>query len=464
MKASRPKKTSFDHRAFRWMAAGLVGLFLVRSWKTADPEVLPRFVVVAAVLGVVLLLAVVRTLRGKLVLDRSILRNAVALAWLAGVVVSAASILVAVNRSEALFASLRAGVFFVLFVVLVRLMLGNEGRVRAAAAALGPLALVLGLVGAYQLVRAVDTVGWIWRTTYLVKGLAGHRNFLVQTLLVTLPFAAWSMVVHRGVKRLLMTGTVLLSGGLIAVLMVRSVWVAAIVATAASALLGAAAARKRGASSARGIRRHVAIAVGLLVTGAVIALVLLGPSGRTALAQRLRTLAQPASGSAGGRLFLWRTTLHMVRDHPLLGVGGGNWRIVFPAYAGNRHMMRDIWKTPRRPHNDYLWILAENGPAGLLAYLAMIATLLWWTARTTLAARDVPSMLLGVALFFAETAYTVFSAFSFPRERVGLSVVVTLVFAMATALHLGERPQAGKLGRRPLLALTAAALAVTVAA
>ncbi len=464
MKVVQRKKFHFDRVAFKGMSVALVGLFLVHSSKAIDPDVLPRFVAVMAFLSVCLLVGAVMAVRRKIVIDVSILRNTVSVFWLLGVVFSCASIFVAINRSEALFAGLRSAAFFVVFITLVWMMFRKAGRVNAVAAALAVLGLVLGLVGVIQLVRAVSVRGWTVHATYLVKGWAGHRNFLAQTLLVTLPFAAWGMVAARGVKRLVMAAAIIISMSLIVVLMVRSVWVAAVVAMVATGILGIIAMRKRGDIGSRGVARVAWSIGGVVIGGGLIVLAMLGSSGRAALGTRIRTLANPASGSAGGRLFIWRQTIRMVRDHPYLGVGGGNWRLVFPKYAGNRQMMRNIWKSPRRPHNDYLWILAENGPAGLLAYLAMIGTLLWWTAAETLHSRDTASVSRGLALFFAETAYVVFSAFSFPRERIGLSVVMALVFAMTVALHLSSRPGAGELGRNGVSTLVIIALVVVSAA
>ena len=79
--------------------------------------------------------------------------------------------------------------------------------------------------------------------------------------------------------------------------------------------------------------------------------------------------------NVGSRESLWSVAAHMVHDHPVAGVGAGNFVIVEPEYT-----FRDI-DLPRvdqivRPdlvHNSYLQVLAELGVVGLAAFLAVIA-------------------------------------------------------------------------------------------
>ncbi len=76
------------------------------------------------------------------------------------------------------------------------------------------------------------------------------------------------------------------------------------------------------------------------------------------------------------RFDLWRAALAITRDHPILGVGVGEFGHVYrdyrdPAYFDNRHSTA---------HNFYLNTLAETGVVGALVALALGALLLraWW--------------------------------------------------------------------------------------
>ena len=77
------------------------------------------------------------------------------------------------------------------------------------------------------------------------------------------------------------------------------------------------------------------------------------------------------------RLAHWQAALDMWRDHILLGVGFGNYPVVYPAYAIGR------WREPLgHAHNFYLNVAAETGLLGLLAYglLGLSAARLAWQA------------------------------------------------------------------------------------
>jgi O-antigen ligase len=82
------------------------------------------------------------------------------------------------------------------------------------------------------------------------------------------------------------------------------------------------------------------------------------------------------------RLAHWQAALDMWRDAPWLGVGIGNYPVVYPAYAVGR------WRDPLgHAHNIYLNIGAETGLVGLLAYVAFWLSVLWLAVRTIRLAR-----------------------------------------------------------------------------
>ena len=65
------------------------------------------------------------------------------------------------------------------------------------------------------------------------------------------------------------------------------------------------------------------------------------------------------------RMANWQAAWGMFSDHPLLGVGIGNYGVVYPHYA------LEGWEnTTGHAHNYYLNLLAETGIVGLGAYLA----------------------------------------------------------------------------------------------
>jgi len=63
------------------------------------------------------------------------------------------------------------------------------------------------------------------------------------------------------------------------------------------------------------------------------------------------------------RLAHWQAALNMVSAHPLLGIGLGNYEVVYPVYR-----LVNWLEALGHAHNYYLNILAEAGIVGLLVY------------------------------------------------------------------------------------------------
>lgn len=94
------------------------------------------------------------------------------------------------------------------------------------------------------------------------------------------------------------------------------------------------------------------------------------------------------------RLAHWLAALRMWERSPWLGVGPGNYAVVYP------QVRLPLWEEPLgHAHNIYLNVLAETGLVGLAAYLLLWAGLFFWLWRNL---RQVPpgswnaALLLGV--------------------------------------------------------------------
>jgi O-antigen ligase len=73
---------------------------------------------------------------------------------------------------------------------------------------------------------------------------------------------------------------------------------------------------------------------------------------------------EPAQASTGWRLEFYRTTLSIIADHPLTGVGTGGFA---QAYAAK---IRDTDRTPtQNPHNEFLLMWTQLGVVGLAVFI-----------------------------------------------------------------------------------------------
>jgi len=92
-----------------------------------------------------------------------------------------------------------------------------------------------------------------------------------------------------------------------------------------------------------------------------------------------KRVTNPSAEGGSGRADLWKVGWRMVEDHPIRGVGAGN----FPARSVD-YLLRpgrtesDIYivDTPKVPHNIYLAVLAELGVVGFLLFVTILLTAL----------------------------------------------------------------------------------------
>jgi O-antigen ligase len=82
--------------------------------------------------------------------------------------------------------------------------------------------------------------------------------------------------------------------------------------------------------------------------------------------ERLTNLANPQN-SIIQRLNYWRTAIAVIKDHPILGVGPGNFQEVFLKYKIG------LSTNTRYAHNIFLHTWAETGFLGLIALIYLIS-------------------------------------------------------------------------------------------
>lgn len=104
--------------------------------------------------------------------------------------------------------------------------------------------------------------------------------------------------------------------------------------------------------------KRILVAVAVLVAG----FLLFNP----VLFERMSTMFTVVDTSSEMRIAMWESTIQMILDHPLLGIGGGAYSLVYPIYDT---YIVDGSVTLVHAHNIYLNYLAEIGIVGGCAFL-----------------------------------------------------------------------------------------------
>lgn len=80
-------------------------------------------------------------------------------------------------------------------------------------------------------------------------------------------------------------------------------------------------------------------------------------------------------GTIKSRIFIWKTSLKIIKENLISGTGPGNFEIVFPMYTPkNIHTEYYIKDRVEDAHNDFIEITVESGIIGILLFLFLIFT------------------------------------------------------------------------------------------
>ncbi len=246
-------------------------------------------------------------------------------------------------------------------------------------------------------------------------GTFGNRNFMAHFMALGAPVLALAGLEARRRSELVVWQ---IGGALVAAALVlsrsRAAWLALVLALilfVAEGLWAGGLWRNR---TARG--RVLALA-GAPALGAVLALVLpnrLEWKSDSPYLDSLRDIADYREGSGRGRLVQYQNTLRMATDHPILGVGPGNWPVAYPKYTfpGDPAFDReDFIPTNPWPSSDWVALLAERGPLALLAVLLAGATLVvgawrrWRAGLTTSEGLEALAALLTLVVLASVSAF-----------------------------------------------------------
>ncbi|HQG20282.1 MAG TPA: O-antigen ligase family protein [Tenuifilaceae bacterium] len=272
---------------------------------------------------------------------------------------------------------------------------------------------------------------------YRVVGVMAHKNLYSLSLFMMLPFVAYGVVMFKKHWKILSTIALVFVLLLIFMLQARATWVGIMVAVAISVITLILYGNKFGLPKKWKITLITLTLMGAVAVGGVLFLV--GKDSQNQYVKQLQSIINPKSAQNIHRINIWKTTIEMIQDRPVLGYGPNNWKLHAGYYFKGRFFLEDQinWQ---RPHNDFLWVFAEKGIFGILLYLAIFGFSFYYLYSVIGAETTREKRLMALLLVFGLVGYLAASVFDFPYERIFHQAFLGIIFACSVALYHSVQP------------------------
>ena len=348
---------------------------------------------------VVLLWMVLAALRGRL----QLLKTPLYLPFVVFLGMTLISLAFAQNRIRGLEVVLTQVLMFLLFVVVAH-HFDSRRQISRILWAVILTGVVVSLIGLLQY-NGIDPLRLPQQYGRLPLSTLGNTNFVAHYLDLIIPLTA-SLLVLGGARlwqKLVLAAALALAGVHMLLAMNRGGWLSVGLALGLFATL-----------SLRGLRWRQVLAV------VVVAAALMSPVGEFALQsihlqdgrtvytvvsthadrtlKRATTIFDDADFSRSMRTLIWSDTAAVIKAHPFIGVGPGNFEYFLPGYrsvpgqrawAAAEKLMGNRSYEPYYAHNEYLEFWAEIGIVGMAAVIWLFGGLVLLGIRLS---RHAPSL------------------------------------------------------------------------
>jgi O-antigen ligase len=282
------------------------------------------------------------------------------------------------------------------------------------------LSLIVVFPACYQLFELIKEKELIIPSgTYQIYSLLPHRNLLSEILVLTLPFSAYAFFSEKNYWKYIGITSFNLSLLLIIILSNRASWLSAI---SISILVIFILFIKRQGFIFDRVKKFFAANTFIILILSY--LFLIGFSDSSGVKSHALNSLDFTNGSTKDRIELWSRTSKMISEKPILGGGLGSWKINILKF-GNKGLVSENNTTfYQRPHNDFLWVAAEQGIIGFVLYFLLFVLIFAALIKTLLSKKDNLMNNQLLVILSVTTGFIIFSLFSFPKERISHNIIL----------------------------------------
>ena len=359
--------------------------------------------------------------------------------YLLFIVISGLSIINAINVPETFYDLMKNVLFLIFFLISSVLLVNTDNIFLSLCKYISIFTIIILIVGLVQFYNIFAQQYYSVDAAYGITGVFAHKNLYSQMLFMVLPFNIFGIYYSGKPWRVVSFINYVLIIFMIIAIMARSVWVAAFVALFSTVTFLVIIDSE---SILKEIRKSLLKPVFITILTIIVSVSVIraissinATTNRNALDTHLYEIAKLESGNVFNRVAIWTKTLNMISEYPVLGVGGGNWKIQIPKYGVDKEIIMPQKERLQRPHNDYLWVLSENGIPGLITWLGILFISIYYLIKIIRFSKSKEERTFYSLMLFGFIGYATFSFFSFPKERIEHNTYLHFIMAVAVAKH-----------------------------
>ncbi|SEU15305.1 O-antigen ligase [Paenibacillus sp. NFR01] len=179
------------------------------------------------------------------------------------------------------------------------------------------------------------------------------------------------------------------------------------------------------------------IPLGSLILVALIAYLLVGTGLRSIMPDNIETRLENINfkqHSVEERFTFYKDAVKVIKDHPVLGAGGGGWAALYEQYQNNPY-------TSRQVHNFFLQYLIEVGIVGFIVFIGFIGYIFYGYIRTYLK-REKSDFENGFLFYIIALSILVHSLLDFNLSYAFMGILIFVGLGGMTAAIEGKPKQA----------------------
>ena len=405
----------------------LLILSLLYSNKAVDAVLLPKFIAFA-IFSIIINVFALKNNTAFYIIKQHVFFKL----YVAYLTTSLISVYISCNFADAVFEWLKLFLFGNTVFAISVYLYHHKKRIENFINAINILNAVLVIFGLVQFLIIFSKQNVTHTATYEVTATFGHKNIFAEMLFLTFPFTLYNLFSKQGKWKWISGISAFLTLFLITLTLTRAVWLATVVGFLITFpfYFYALSKGKKIGSQFKKYRKNIII-IGVLII-AILASILVYSriDSFNTIKMQTVTISSFRYGSVGERLQLWKKSIQVFKESPVFGKGLGSWKIEVLKYGHKGLETENNITFHQRPHNDFIWIAAEQGIIGLLIYVSLIFLILFLLIKSILITENSNEKLFYFLVFYAYVGYIIYSCLSFPKERIEHQIILSFLFSL----------------------------------